>query len=438
MNWDCGKYHFFAKVLILMLIGSLAFQCDDPIAPNKIDDDVEFDLTADKGEIIRIIDQAAIHLEWSEIVIHNFKEIQILRYNHERDPDSYPVDQAQDGWVLVGSTENEFTQSWIDTVDDDAKFTYSIRYVDQDNNYREAIEEVELPHTTSLRFPEEVDSLHKAIESWVIDEGDTIHIGYGIFNLHAFSFQDKAIHLIGRFNPAVTKLIWQTRYNEGGNVINDESFIAFDGGSLQNVTVESAVGEIGGGVKMTGNAVLKHCIIKECTATANPALTKGLGGAVFMSDNASMTNCIVQNDSTFLTHAGIYIDEFGIGTKITNCVIYNNHLVSRTTDAMVQNCIFYGAEDYPYPFYPNFYKGTNATVRYSSAGPAWHGVDTTNVLGDPKFFNSPRNFYLNMDSPCINAGNPKFSFNDIDGTRNDIGAFGGPEGDWYKVRLYEQ
>ncbi|MFC1549863.1 hypothetical protein ACFL46_01040 [Candidatus Neomarinimicrobiota bacterium] len=82
-----------------MLIGSLAFQCDDPIAPNKIDDDVEFDLTADKGEIIRIIDQAAIHLEWSEIVIHNFKEIQILRYNHERDPDSYPVDQAQDGWV---------------------------------------------------------------------------------------------------------------------------------------------------------------------------------------------------------------------------------------------------------------------------------------------------------------------------------------------------
>ena len=33
-------------------------------------------------------------------------------------------------------------------------------------------------------------------------------------------------------------------------------------------------------------------------------------------------------------------------------------------------------------------------------------------------------------SPCIDAGNPASGYNDVDGTRNDLGAFGGPLGSW--------
>lgn len=48
---------------------------------------------------------------------------------------------------------------------------------------------------------------------------------------------------------------------------------------------------------------------------------------------------------------------------------------------------------------------------------------------DP-YFISEFNFKLIYASPCKNAGNPDPVFNDIDGTRNDQGAYGGPYGYW--------
>jgi hypothetical protein len=55
-----------------------------------------------------------------------------------------------------------------------------------------------------------------------------------------------------------------------------------------------------------------------------------------------------------------------------------------------------------------------------------------NIWGDPIFttYSDIRNFEeyfrLNPFSPAIDAGNPSAEFNDPDGTRNDMGAFGGP------------
>jgi hypothetical protein len=39
-------------------------------------------------------------------------------------------------------------------------------------------------------------------------------------------------------------------------------------------------------------------------------------------------------------------------------------------------------------------------------------------------------YRLAPDSPGIDAGDPSPAFNDPDGSPNDIGAFGGPDGDW--------
>lgn len=56
----------------------------------------------------------------------------------------------------------------------------------------------------------------------------------------------------------------------------------------------------------------------------------------------------------------------------------------------------------------------------------------SNVTNDPKFTDAAGHD-LSLDagfSPAIDAGNPLSGYDDIDGTRNDLGAFGGSFGAW--------
>ena len=60
----------------------------------------------------------------------------------------------------------------------------------------------------------------------------------------------------------------------------------------------------------------------------------------------------------------------------------------------------------------------------------FQGVDTPsvadgNISGDPRLKAS---WELESDSPCIDTGDPSIS--DVDGSRSDMGAFGGPAANW--------
>jgi hypothetical protein len=49
------------------------------------------------------------------------------------------------------------------------------------------------------------------------------------------------------------------------------------------------------------------------------------------------------------------------------------------------------------------------------------------ISSDPLFISrSGRNYRIQSASPARDAGNPSFNFNDLDGSRNDIGLYGGP------------
>jgi len=70
----------------------------------------------------------------------------------------------------------------------------------------------------------------------------------------------------------------------------------------------------------------------------------------------------------------------------------------------------------------------------------WMTPDTTEFSLDPLFVNSTiKDFHLQPTSPCRDAGHPDSIYNDPDGTRNDIGAFGGPgAADWMIIPLPDQ
>ncbi|MFC1548098.1 right-handed parallel beta-helix repeat-containing protein [Candidatus Neomarinimicrobiota bacterium] len=51
-----------------------------------------------------------------------------------------------------------------------------------------------------------------------------------------------------------------------------------------------------------------------------------------------------------------------------------------------------------------------------------------NLTGNPQFVDIASGDYrLSPSSPCVDAGNPALEFNDHDGTRNDMGTYGGPQ-----------
>lgn len=60
--------------------------------------------------------------------------------------------------------------------------------------------------------------------------------------------------------------------------------------------------------------------------------------------------------------------------------------------------------------------------------------DTGNISADPMFVNPDSDFHLQKYSPCIDAGDPDIL--DKDGTRSDIGAYGGPLGQSYTYLDY--
>jgi hypothetical protein len=79
---------------------------------------------------------------------------------------------------------------------------------------------------------------------------------------------------------------------------------------------------------------------------------------------------------------------------------------------------------------------------FGNAGGGYSGItDPTgtsgNISSNPRFTTftddgdfSDDDLRLGSSSPCINTGNPSAAYNDPDGSRNDMGAFGGPGGSW--------
>ncbi len=62
-------------------------------------------------------------------------------------------------------------------------------------------------------------------------------------------------------------------------------------------------------------------------------------------------------------------------------------------------------------------------------------LDSTNLIADPLLADTI-DYFLYDISPLIDSGNPDSLYNDVDGTRNDIGRWGGPYGISYEYPLW--
>ena len=216
-------------------------------------------------------------------------------------------------------------------------------------------------------------------------------------------------------------------------------------------TVEVAVGSYAENVVLKENVYLRGAGYELTTITAHDHVVTGANGStiegfMILNDNQgsswgygwSESSTTIRNNVFKGHYVGLHCGQTGSNELIVNNVIIDNTVgitfgwdgtpTIRNNIIMNNNVHWYNdSQDQFAPAaiiaYNNLWNG-NYDFKPSPA--------TGNINMDPKFSNALDNdFRLWWDSPCIDSGDPDDQYDDIDGTRNDMGVYGGPFGTTY-------
>lgn len=153
----------------------------------------------------------------------------------------------------------------------------------------------------------------------------------------------------------------------------------------------------------------------------------GIGFEIIKGSNVIIKNNIIKDLNM---GTGIYIRESSDIQIFNNSIITkeNGIIVTNSTTTIVNNIIVdnnrFGVQ-----------ASSSSTINYNDI---WNNnlnykncsAGTNDISVDPLFVDeSGSNFNLLPTSLCIDSGHPDEQYNDKDGSRNDMGAFGGPDAD---------
>ncbi len=209
---------------------------------------------------------------------------------------------------------------------------------------------------------------------------------------------------------------------------------------LKNVTIQHNNAHLKGGGVVCGinsNPIFENVKIINNTAyegggfwffRSNPILnnvtiignTADAGGGIYCIDHSSpnLVNVTISgNTSGDSKGGGIYC--ISSSPNLTNTILWGNSPQEIYFDLLPSSITI---------SYSDVQGGEKGIVNNYNGPVKWLNG---NINIDPLFVNVKNDdFHLRADSPCIDAGNPDSQYNDTDGSRNDIGAYGGLNGDW--------
>lgn len=181
-------------------------------------------------------------------------------------------------------------------------------------------------------------------------------------------------------------------------------------------------------VHFTGSIMINESDVnfKNCYFENNSAYSGGAISSLFSS--VDIRN-VIFNANSAAEAGGALSAKYSDVTLINN--VFNENTADDNGGAVVIEHPF-RTEFQNNIFFRNRVNGNLSHIAYLS-GDTTNYIEQYNYIAtgnmDP-YFISENNFRLIFASPCKNAGNPAPVFNNIDGTRNDQGAYGGPLGNW--------
>jgi hypothetical protein len=300
--------------------------------------------------------------------------------------------------------------------------------------------------SSGVRCAGNVDSLR--IENNAISvSADPVNYGYGVYMESGGSS-----YVAGNFIANCGRAI----YGEGNNIL-----------WIVDNKIDSCRMPGGGGVCLNGpangpNATIKRNEISRCLDGAINLYNDACGTVVnnIITNNDSTdgaaaikvidshmdlyNNVIAYNHATGNGHSGVIIDGAGrfnnISNYLLNNLFYMNDGTSRPGTASAIS--MWGASN---ALYNNIFVGNSKAdaVIYSNGvgmhsfynNDMWSNTCTQDTIGlwemgnnisDDPLFISSSDFHLSPGSPCIDTGNDDVWHKDSDGTRADMGIYGGP------------
>ena len=268
------------------------------------------------------------------------------------------------------------------------------------------------------------DSPYLVKHDITVPAGDTLFIERGIFIYFDDNTKMTANGLVIAEGTKQEPIVLDAFMNSwfGVSVSNSSDTTEFKFCVFRNVYQKSDDPVQNGAVFINNtNAIVENCIFISNTARYG-------GGISINNSSVIIKNNIFQDNDAEIFGGALYA--LNSTTTIINNTIFRNScfnfgggiVFSEPVSADVQNNIFF----------KNFSFAGDTRIALKS-GDSTLINQQYNYLAfgsmDPLFF-STKNLHLTSGSPCIDAGNPDPKFNDVNGTRNDQGAYGGPLGDW--------
>jgi len=244
--------------------------------------------------------------------------------------------------------------------------------------------------------------------------GDTILVASGTY-IESLSIKKSGLTIIGQGYD-------NTLIYNGSNGVKVEADVGvFISGFKIESTDYQAVH-----VDNSSSSTFEKCVFKSgmasgATSDIAAVLVRNTG-----SHKIIFNNCIFRESFNGIAVISGNPDS---GTEVRNSIFYKNtsraaRVDNSSTNLSITNSIIFDNTDTFYnagsltSAYNLFYENTSNSTQYHGS----LGI----INSDPKFVDITKGYSLQSTSPCIDKGNPTTSQNDPDGSRNDIGVYGGP------------